>query len=99
MGTVFALKTDGTGFTVLHNFTARNWLTDYGVNADGAEPFGGLVLSGTTLYGTGYDGGSAGSGSVFAVNTDGLGFTVLHSFRHLSNGYEGTAMALFRGPA
>ena len=33
----------------------------------------GLILSGNTLYGTAYRGGSSGNGTVFAVNTDGAG--------------------------
>ncbi len=69
-GTVFAVNTDGTGFTVLHNFT----------NTDGAFPAAGLILSGNTLYGTTENGGSSDNGAVFAVNTNGAGFKVLHSF-------------------
>jgi uncharacterized repeat protein (TIGR03803 family) len=78
-GTVFALNTDGTGFTNLYTFTALS--TPYtGTNADGANPLGGLMLSGNTLYGTTGDGGSSGSGGVFAVNTNGTGFTNLYNF-------------------
>lgn len=78
-GTVFALNTDGTGFTNLYNFTATS--NSYpNTNNDGAYPNGGLVLSGNTLYGTAYGGGSSGNGTVFAVNTNGTGFTILHTF-------------------
>ena len=70
-GTVFAVNTDGTGFTTLHSFTG---------GSDGADPNAGLILSGNTLYGTASHGGSSGNGTVFAVNTDGTGFTNLHSF-------------------
>ncbi len=38
------------------------------------------MLSGDTLYGTASSGGSSGNGTVFRVNTDGTGFTNLHSF-------------------
>src|SRR5262249_52041830 len=62
-------------FTTLHNFTALSGLT----NSDGVSPFAGLVLSGNTLYGTARDGGSYSNGTVFAVNTDGTGFTILHN--------------------
>jgi uncharacterized repeat protein (TIGR03803 family) len=83
-GTVFALNTDGTGFTVLHVFTATNVPYVYPpkstTNSDGAWPFAGLILSGNTLYGTAFDGGIHGKGTVFAVNADGTGFTTLHSF-------------------
>src|ERR1051326_951487 len=77
-GTVFKLNTDGTGFRVLHSFTATDRIT--GVKNDGAQPEGGLALSGSTLYGTAAVGGSSVNGTVFKVNTDGTGFRVLHSF-------------------
>jgi uncharacterized repeat protein (TIGR03803 family) len=77
-GTVFAVNTDGTGFTTLYTFTATD--PDTGTNSDGANPRAGLILSGNTLYGTASGGGSSGDGTVFAVNTDGTGFTTLHSF-------------------
>jgi uncharacterized repeat protein (TIGR03803 family) len=78
-GTVFAVNTNGTGFTNLHSFTALSSVT-YGNNSDGANPTAGLILSGNTLYGAAFQGGSSGNGTVFAVNTDGTGFTNLHSF-------------------
>ncbi len=80
-GTVFAVNTDGSGFKTLHSFTAGS-TNSSGVytNTDGATPFAGLILSGNTLYGTASEGGSSGYGTVFAVNTDGTGFTNLHSF-------------------
>ena len=77
-GTVFAVNTNGTGFTNLHSFTATN--SNTGINGDGANPQAGLILSGNTLYGTATHGGSSGNGTVFAVNTNGTGFTNLHSF-------------------
>jgi uncharacterized repeat protein (TIGR03803 family) len=80
-GTVFAVNTDGTGFTTLHSFTATPNLT----NSDGANPSASLILSGNTLYGTAESGGSAGNGTVFAINTDGTGFTTLHSFTATPN--------------
>ncbi len=75
-GTVFKINTDGTGFATLHNFTAGNGIT----NIDGGDPRCGLVVSGNTLYGTTYYGGSGGNGTIFAVNTDGTGFRVLYNF-------------------
>src|SRR6266404_3458135 len=76
-GTVFAVNTDGTGFSVLHSFTG---------GSDGNRPDGELILSGNTLYGTGYSGASSGLGTVFAVNTDGTGFTNLYDFTGGSDG-------------
>ena len=70
-GTLFAVNTDGSGFTNFHNFNS---------GSDGARPQSRLILSGNTLYGTAAEGGSSGGGTVFAVNTNGTGFTNLHSF-------------------
>src|SRR5580658_10040852 len=79
-GTVFAISTNGTGFTTLYSFTDGDGISD------GIYP-NGLVLSGTTLYGTtsggGFGPGTEGSGTVFAVNTDGTDFTTLYSFTTL----------------
>jgi len=71
LGLIPAGRVTAQTFTTLHSFT-------YG--SDGAFPYAGLILSGNTLYGTAYDGGSSGNGTVFKVNTDGMGFTNLHSF-------------------
>lgn len=86
-GTVFAINTDGTGFIILHTFTGLT---------DGGWPQSKLVLSGNTLYGTAsYGGGESGAGTVFAVNTDGSGFTTLHRFTGYPNeGQEPKALTL-----
>jgi uncharacterized repeat protein (TIGR03803 family) len=75
-GAVFGLHTDGTGFSILHQFAN---------GVDGTYP-GELVLSGTTLYGTTSSGGSFGYGIVFRVQTDGTGFTNLQNF---GGGFDG----------
>jgi uncharacterized repeat protein (TIGR03803 family) len=77
-GTLFSLATNGTGFTVLHEFGLLDVGT--GTNVDGAIPRGGLLLSGGTLYGTASGGGANGAGVVFSLNTNGTGFTILHHF-------------------
>jgi uncharacterized repeat protein (TIGR03803 family) len=78
-GTVFRVNTDGSDFTNLHNFTATSGFPFY-ANVDGANPLAGLVLAGHTLYGTAQNGGDAGNGTVFRVNTDGSDFLLVHSF-------------------
>ena len=83
-GTVFKINTDGTGFTTLHSFTGF----PNGTNSDGAYPVAELILSDDTLYWTANRGGSSGNGTVFRVNTDGAGFTNLHSFAYDSDGSE-----------
>ncbi len=94
-GAVFAVHTDGTGFTNLYSFTETNGSA--GLNSDGANPYAGLILSGNTLYGSAYYGGSSGQGTVFAVNTDGTGFTNLHSFRDGSDGANPEGVLLLSG--
>jgi uncharacterized repeat protein (TIGR03803 family) len=82
-GTVFSVNTNGTGYATLYSFTAVDPNTS--TNSDGAGPHGGLVLSGNTLYGTAVGGGSAGWGTVFAINTNGSDFVTLHSFSALAS--------------
>ncbi len=64
--------------TILHSFS----------QSDGANPVGGLVLIGSTLYGTTSKGGTSNDGTIFKVNTDGTGFTVLHSFTGGSDSFN-----------
>jgi uncharacterized repeat protein (TIGR03803 family) len=77
-GIVFSVGTNGANFTAVHNFSALDTLT--ATNTDGAMPFGGLVLSNGALYGTTFAGGNGGRGTIFSIQTDGLGFAVLHHF-------------------
>jgi uncharacterized repeat protein (TIGR03803 family) len=76
MGTVFALRPDSTAYRLLHVFQ--------GSPADGSLPLSGLMLrKDGALYGTTSSGGSATNAShgvVFKLNTDGSGYTLLHSF-------------------
>jgi len=77
-GTVFAVSTNGMIFTNLYSFSTP--APPYNINNDGANPGAGLTLAGNRLYGTAYSGGTAGKGTIFAVNIDGTGFTNLHNF-------------------
>lgn len=70
-GTVFRITTGGT-LTTLYDFPNR---------VDGLQPEAALIqATDGFLYGTTYYGGTAGGGSVFAIATDGGGFTTIHSF-------------------
>jgi len=95
-GSVFAIYTDGLGFTNLYSFTVTSDSSPYS-NSDGANPSAGLILSGNTLYGTAYFGGSSGEGTIFAVNTDGSGFTNLYSFTGGSDGANPNASLILSG--
>ncbi len=94
-GTVFAVNIDGTSFTTLHSFTTLDELT--GTNYDGASPRAGLLFAGDTLYGTTRYGGEAGVGTVFAIKTNGTGFTNLHSFNQESDGANPSAKLILSG--
>jgi uncharacterized repeat protein (TIGR03803 family) len=87
-GTVFAVSTNGLFFTNLYSFTGGN---------DGSGPHGGLTLSGNTLYGTTSAGGTSTIGTLFAVNTDGSGFTSLYSFTGGSDGANPQADLVLSG--
>jgi len=94
-GTIFAVNTNGAAFSNLYSFTAFD--PDINTNKDGAHPKGGLILKGNTLYGTTYDGGNAGSGTVFSIQTDGSGFTNLYCFSGSSDGAYPTAGLILSG--
>ena len=71
LGTIFKVNTNGTGFATLFWFTNTTLV---------GNPGAGLVVSGTTLYGTAYNGVNKGKGAVFKLNTDGSGFAILKNF-------------------
>lgn len=80
LGTVFAINTNGTGYTTLHSFTN---------SPDGANSFGGLVLNAGVLYGTTDRGGTCSNGAVFAMNTDGSGYEIIHNFTGYASNTDG----------
>jgi uncharacterized repeat protein (TIGR03803 family) len=82
-GNVFAVNTNGTGFTNFYSFTPTN--TGTGINVDGAYPIVGLYLGGSNLYGTAPEGGASGNGTVFSIATNGTGFTTVYSFTALDS--------------
>jgi uncharacterized repeat protein (TIGR03803 family) len=79
-GNIFKVNVDGTGFMVLHDFTA----TELGTN-DGGYPQTGLVLDENTLYGTAEVGGN-GYGVIFKFNINAGVYTNLYAF---TNGVDG----------
>lgn len=92
-GNIFRIDTDGQHFTNLFSFPRQS-----GSNTNGANPvdLAGLLLSGNVLYGTTSVSGSGGQGTVFQLNTDGSGFSVLHSFKY-TDGAEPESLALSGG--
>ena len=84
-GTVFKINKDGSGYELLHSFGPRG-------SGDGISPYAGPVKgSDGGLYGTTYAGGAyrvSNAGTVFKMNQDGSGYTVLHSFGSGIDGYS-----------
>jgi MYXO-CTERM domain-containing protein len=81
-GTVYKIAADGSGFQVLHTFTAttQNATTFLQENVEGAVPVAGLTDGGDGFfYGIASNGG-LGYGTVFAIPADGSSFNVLHRF-------------------
>jgi uncharacterized repeat protein (TIGR03803 family) len=69
---VFRIHQDGTGYQLILNFnTAGN---------PAGRSLGLTEGNDGVLYGTTVDGGAAGFGTVFRVNRDGSGYSLLHSF-------------------
>ena len=73
-------------YTVLHRFDGT----------DGMYPSARLVSAGTTLYGTASSGGVSNVGTLFSLNHDGTGFTVLKHFTGSdgANPYGGLLLSL-----
>ena len=63
---------------------------------NGANPFGGLILSGSTLYGTTYLAGAYGGGTVFSIPVGGGSVTTLATFNG-ANGQSPYAGLLLSG--
>lgn len=77
-GVVFSMNTDGTNYTILHNFS----------NSDGSYPTGNLLeASNGYLYGATMYGGDN-VGVIFRLQKDGTNFSVLHKF---NSGYNASA--------
>ncbi len=70
-GTIFRLDVDSRLYTTLHSF---------GLGLDGAAPYSDLIMRDTTLFGTTAYGGAHKGGTVFSMNSNGSGYTVLHDF-------------------
>ncbi len=71
-GTLFEINSNGTGYQILKSFGSGA--------SDGTFPVGDLLLSGSTLFGATESGGASGGGTLFKINTDGTGYSVIHSF-------------------
>ncbi len=87
-GTVFKIKTDGTGFAKLRDFSGT---------ADGIGPLGSLIQIGSTLYGMCQQGGGNSRGSIFKIDTDGNNFIRLYDFSNGTNGNSPRGALVYDG--
>ncbi len=90
-GTIFRLKPDGTAFKVIYNLSALT----------GKAPRGGVTQADNgKLYGIAPVGGFYGSGTIFSINTDGSGFSVLFHLNDQAPVRSGVSLVgeLVQGP-
>ncbi len=81
LGTVFKIRIDGTGFSVLRFLGATS--------SEGTQPMAGVILDGAgRLFGTTYTGGAFKYGTIFSMKVDGSAFAALHDFSGLSGDGE-----------
>jgi uncharacterized repeat protein (TIGR03803 family) len=90
LGTVYSIKTDGTGEQVLHSLQGKP--------NDGGGGGAGLLQIRKKLYGTTYQGGDGpcgdrgaggGCGTVYSLGLDGSKEKILYSFQNMQDGYDG----------
>lgn len=73
--TIFSINRDGSDFETLHHAPMLN-------NSSIHDSPNLIEGSDGALYGTGYANGNHQAGSVFKINKDGTGYTVLHHFNY-----------------
>jgi hypothetical protein len=82
------MTTAGKNYTVLHSFDAD------GSSKGGYGPYGGLVKSGSTLFGVAQSGGKRGGGTAFSFNLTNDKYVVLGSFVPDNEGKTPSGMLL-----
>jgi uncharacterized repeat protein (TIGR03803 family) len=89
-GAVFKLNPDGSGYSVLRKFSATG--------GDGQVPIADLIQgSDGVLYGTTALGDANQAGTVFKLNADGSGYTILHDFNLAPDDGQGPYSGLVEG--
>lgn len=77
-GTIFKMKSDGTSYSILHNFTPES--------VSGNGPNGSLIFDGTFLYGMTPEFGTNNLGNLFKIKPDGTGYLKILDFASATNG-------------
>jgi uncharacterized repeat protein (TIGR03803 family) len=75
-GTIFKIKTDGSGYVKIIDFNGTN----------GGTPTGSLIYDGSFLYGMTNAGGANNYGTIFKIKPDGTGYVKLLDFNGATNG-------------
>jgi len=88
LGTIFKIKSDGTGFSKIFDFTGTT---------NGAFPRSSLIYDGTFLYGTTAGGGANFTGTIFKIQTDGTGYSMLYDFTVTADGLQPSASLISIG--
>ena len=91
-GSLFKVNTNGSGYSLLYSFSGDN-------TGPGVHPGGGVVLSGDKFYGTCMERGDFTAGTLYAINTNGSGITVLHSFGDIADGFNPRCDLVLNGSA
>jgi len=76
-GVIFQMNDDGSSYAVLHHFGDTP--------TDGDRPMQGLTRYNKTFYGMTMYGGQHAKGTIFCINYDGSGYTILHHFSETSS--------------
>ncbi|NOS57045.1 MAG: gliding motility-associated C-terminal domain-containing protein, partial [Cyclobacteriaceae bacterium] len=87
-GTIFKIRTDGTGFAKLLDFNS---------NVNGERPFGSFMYDGTSLYGLTLFGIGSAEGTLFKINTDGSAYSMLCNFANYLAGSRPYASLVSEG--
>lgn len=85
-GTIYKINTDGSEFSVLHDFDLPT----------GAKPHCKLTFAGEYLYGTANGGGLSGGGVIFKIKPDGTDYTSVFEFV-TDSGYGSWSSLLYQG--
>jgi uncharacterized repeat protein (TIGR03803 family) len=101
-GIVFKINTDGGGFVDLHDFLGVGYNGSAYTNSTGAEPWAGLVASGSTLFGVTPTGGTGGAGTIYALTLPTAASVSLNAQRTgglVVLGWTNTAFSLQSAPS
>jgi len=79
-GTIFKLRTNGSGFQVLHSFTG---------GGDGQNPSGDPILaSNGAVYGVTYYANGSTRGTVYRIDQNGSNYSIVHTFTGTPDGQQ-----------